>query len=523
MIESIILENFRAWKGRHDIPLRQLTLIFGPNSAGKSSIFHALGLLRQTLERASGTDVPMISVDRHATLGNFANLVYGHDTSLSIWIGLSYRVDTVSHLLPSDVGSMRRVLAEFRLRDPAEGSGVLSRFIMEVGEKYRLAFTRSPRGFMIEHEAHDSLWMLLNRPELSAHARPDAFADALGELTSASSFWFTRGVPGIVKFVGEDGDDSQSMDSLKQDWMLWIDDSSELENTPSDGLIQARLLVHDAWARYCEAFSDELFDVLGRIRHLGPLRQPPDRIAPTSLKGESGDDVGHRGENIVPVLAREDVRNSVNRTLARMQYEVHIGGEGIDDPVAGAIRWLRLKHLPTNVWVSPCDVGFGISQSLPIIAQLAGGRGLIHVIEQPEIHLHPRLHVEMGQVLVDAIQRDDDRSLLWDTDTSVSRKMSTVNRKFNNTQIICETHSPELYLRVIRRVGEQELAHECVCILYVSPPLEWMADELQENDFIIRPDSSTIRTLQIDEHGALLDRWPHGFFDERIDELLGGT
>ena len=45
-LTGIILENFKAFKKRQVIPIRPLTLIFGPNSAGKSSIVQARAFLR---------------------------------------------------------------------------------------------------------------------------------------------------------------------------------------------------------------------------------------------------------------------------------------------------------------------------------------------------------------------------------------------------------------------------------------------------------------------------------------------
>ena len=55
MLHALELENFKAFGKRARIPFAPITLIFGENSAGKSSILHALYLLKQTIEsRESG-------------------------------------------------------------------------------------------------------------------------------------------------------------------------------------------------------------------------------------------------------------------------------------------------------------------------------------------------------------------------------------------------------------------------------------------------------------------------------------
>jgi predicted ATPase len=48
-LEGIELQNFRAYEGRQYFPLAPITLLFGANSAGKTTLFNAIGMLRQSL------------------------------------------------------------------------------------------------------------------------------------------------------------------------------------------------------------------------------------------------------------------------------------------------------------------------------------------------------------------------------------------------------------------------------------------------------------------------------------------
>ncbi len=61
MLSALILENFKAFGTRQTIPLAPITLIFGANSAGKSSILQSLLLLKQTLEQSGSNDQALVS------------------------------------------------------------------------------------------------------------------------------------------------------------------------------------------------------------------------------------------------------------------------------------------------------------------------------------------------------------------------------------------------------------------------------------------------------------------------------
>jgi len=81
MLRAIVLENFKAFEGRRVIPIRPLTLIFGPNSAGKSSILQALLMLKQTALRVQTDDALLQTKGSFVDLGGFQNLTFGHDVN----------------------------------------------------------------------------------------------------------------------------------------------------------------------------------------------------------------------------------------------------------------------------------------------------------------------------------------------------------------------------------------------------------------------------------------------------------
>ena len=89
MIKSIELENFKCFGERVKIPLAPITLIYGQNSAGKSSILQALYALKQTLVLAPPS-VPLLlrSDGGLIDLGGFADVVHDHQVNTAVGIGV---------------------------------------------------------------------------------------------------------------------------------------------------------------------------------------------------------------------------------------------------------------------------------------------------------------------------------------------------------------------------------------------------------------------------------------------------
>lgn len=150
---------------------------------------------------------------------------------------------------------------------------------------------------------------------------------------------------------------------------------------------------------------------------------------------------------------------------------------------------LQLLTVDSDLPVRTSDVGVGISQLLPVVvAALDPARPGITAIEQPELHAHPKLQVELGDLFAHAA--DDHRVFLL------------------------ENHSEHLMLRLLRRIEETHNG------------------ELPEGKPALRPDQVSVvyldqvdgevqaTRLRIDETGEFIDRWPHGFFEERDDELF---
>ncbi len=126
--------------------------------------------------------------------------------------------------------------------------------------------------------------------------------------------------------------------------------------------------------------------------------------------------------------------------------------------------------------VSIADVGFGVSQALPVlVALLVAEPGQLVYIEQPELHLHPRAQVALAQVLADAANR--------------------------GVRVVAETHSSLLLLGVQTLIAEGKLAPENVMLHWFTRNEEGV---------------TTIRSEEPDENGAYGD-WPEDFDDVQLN------
>jgi predicted ATPase len=104
------------------------------------------------------------------------------------------------------------------------------------------------------------------------------------------------------------------------------------------------------------------------------------------------------------------------------------------------------------------------------------------LIEQPELHLHPRLQGDLADLFIETALKGEQQ----------------------NTFLL-ETHSEALILRLLRRVREGVIKPDDIAILYVSAG----------------DNGSTVKHIRIDEDGDFLDRWPNGFFEETYRDRMG--
>jgi hypothetical protein len=230
---------------------------------------------------------------------------------------------------------------------------------------------------------------------------------------------------------------------------------------------------------------DSSFDLYLRalrdVEYIGPFRAEPQRT--NLFSGENPSTVGMDGAKAIDMLASDYLRRG------RRKKEL----------ISNAVRWLKkaeiandikvrvltdrhyevlVQHPVTHEFENLADVGYGNSQVLPVIA--AGynlAEGATFMVEQPELHLHPKAQSDLGDFFADLYDR--------------------------NVQCILETHSEHLILRLQRHVAEGRIRAEDLCVYFVYP-LEGKKQAVK---------------LTLGEDGIFREPWPRGFFEERLKEV----
>ena len=189
--------------------------------------------------------------------------------------------------------------------------------------------------------------------------------------------------------------------------------------------------------------------LFGSIYYLGPLRTKAERLYTWS--GITPESVGFAGENtIAAILAARDRKISLGYRRPTKPFEEIIALklkemgliEEFNVKVISKQRQdyeVKVRTKGSEDWVDLPDVGFGISQVLPVLVQcFYAPAGSIILMEQPEIHLHPSAQSALADVMIDVIN-------------------SRENGKDRNIQLLIETHSEHFLRRLQRRIAEDSI------------------------------------------------------------------
>ena len=438
MLTYLRLKNFKSWKDTGDIALRPITAIFGANSSGKSALIQALLLLKQTAEASdSNLTFHFGGSNALANLGDFGSLVHQHDRSSAVEVSLGWE-STSRHVPLKRLGLSQAndpSHLEFTVRaDQRRGSDAPVSTELMV---YRLGNAE----FGMRRQSGGTAFDLITGGV--------AIQSRLGESPAPLP------IPRPVKCYG----------------------------FPTEAQLQFRgaiVLSHLTFA---------LEQCLRDIYYLGPLRAQPQRDYRWS--GARPTDVGRAGELAVDAVLgshRTNGHGSNSPSMFELALEQQVSDlfvelgllhkfhvEQIGD---NPLYQVKVKQSETSPEALITDVGFGISQILPVLVLcFYAPRGSTVILEQPEIHLHPAVQSALGDVLIAARQRRD-------------------------VQIIVESHSEHLLRRLQRRIAEEKL------------PESDLGAYFCENDGA----ESKLTTLELDPYGSITN-WPNDFFGDDFGEI----
>lgn len=418
-IGSLYIGNFKGIAAPRWIDLRPLTIFVGANSSGKSSCLHGLASLSQTI-KISNNSRPLVLDDEYASvnLGRFVEVAHSVNYKGEISLGIK----------------------------------------------------------------SDTPFRALDLPKLAKHGKSGAEFETVSESYVTYNFDCTLRTQAIritsleacVSGITYSGRRTGSKFTLRRN-----DNKAVFELNKSPGLLDVRFILDEAkpsqhlvdffpLLQLSQALSYELKSTL----YLGPFRQPPRRMYAT--RGASPSEVGPEGEAAVVMLANEAVQKQV-RPAAKLvtTWLSHIGlGKKIGlSRVGTSDLFGTAVTLADNTELSLSDLGYGVSQVLPVLVQCAFAPDHSTLLfEQPELHLHPEAAKKLAKVFAE---------------TAVSKK----------TSVVVETHSAGLVNGVQDQIRQGVIDAADVALYRVRRVNK----------------ESEIERLDVDDDGDIYQDWHHGF------------
>ncbi len=504
VIKNLYLENFKSFSHKQRIKLAPVTLLFGPNSTGKSTIMEAMSYLCEVVSGNLDADITAHG-GQALNLGGFKNIVNRKDVSKLIRIGLDIDLTAID---------------------------VEDYFLHEYTSEYK--FDYKSLYFEVEISFNDSL--AIETPYVSKIIYN--YDDMLKfNLSSAGDFskWNFMAQENIDDDINDNVQDYESLDYVLEAKKInsFIENKSKLGALPrykKDDLIRVFEEISNQRTVYShledgepvpeldhngnevmdadlDVVAIELNKIYSNLIHLplqlirkcsenyrivGPIREiPAKNFLPQKTRQLSR---WYDGKAAWDALYRKDLPiETVNTSMNCLELGYDIVKREVDYDCTE----VYLLDKNNNVKVLPENVGVGISQIIPVIIA-----SMYYVsdydftkmvaIQQPELHVHPRIKSELADVFI--VQAMD-----------------------YGVPFLIETHSEHLILRLLRRIREThsgnlekdfpEFTKDDLSVQYISPP---------DKEFPY----TRVQTLRVDEEGDFIEPWPGGFFEERDKDLM---
>jgi predicted ATPase len=431
MLTKLKTINYRGFK-EIDIPLSKLNIFLGPNNSGKSNILSALNLLSQTL--SSGYDeIPLLINGDRIKLGTYKDIVFNNEVKQKIVFELNYKYEFEKTFAHSE-----------EYFDKIDWSDIGFKFTFSYLELDRLISIDS----IIAKDKSNNVLFNVQRNKNDY------------ELSKAFDITVGSEPINLINFLPDP-------DSI--DYLLRL---THEHCDPYSSIDQTYFIYHPL-----KCLSDNFLTYLKNIDFIGPLREFPERTY--FFSGISPRIVGSKGQNLPQILS---MKKEILENINNLGKQAGLFNEIFIENPTDRLFEIKIKNYYSEEIQNWADVGFGISQFLPIViacynSSSSNGRsGLI--IEQPELHLHPRAQAELGSMFCNLIA------------------------KSQNSQFFVETHSEHLVVRTQYEIAKGTISSDDVKIFYVYT----------ENS------EKIIKQIQINPDGTFADEWPEGFFPEGYEE-----
>lgn len=525
MIDGMLIAGFKGFPYEWNyLPIRPITLLFGQNGAGKSSLLQAMAWMNH-IQNGGNFDANQLSMTgTHVKLGGY-NQFSNRTDPFGISCGQFPNGQTIG------LGWGFRFADPFPAPGPAEGICLLDQdpqpMPFQWGLSYEFYETAGICNVRIYCGPLTLCWDTSNMDEVS-----DSFSFS-GFVVNENVSPMT--VKSVVGYLRATSGRKEQPESWTEEWCEEFLAFIHLQLTKSrfslDGVsprLEMPKIILGKGARLAKTFLRDLqvavdqmaTDVrtfLGGMRYLGPWRHIPNLKKLPKIGAPSVHEELRLWRN---VLEDEEILIGLNEWITKLDSNLRVVVQK---------NKLVLCLAPSNEEISPENTGVGISQLVPIIVAALSRNSQTWLVEQPELHLHPKAQALLGDMFIQA----------------------TVPTLSPHHFFIVETHSEHLILRLLRRVRETcqlfmknnyPLHPEELSVVYVGRiaeldsktyeetmargenpfPEDGILDTKEELDIAKRDAvrNSRITAIPVTSQGDFEIKWPGGFFEERLDEMF---
>lgn len=510
-MKALRLKNFRSLTDTGEIEIKPITLLLGQNSSGKSTFVRSFALLKQGITvRARG---PFLWVGELVDFGGVSETIsnFGEERKLSLTY--NFELPELLSILRKDITLRSAGTADFSISiseiESLEKTDISFEYEISLG-KENFTFSLNREGefsyFSINGVDYTDLMSQLSAkhwkgpiPSFSdkrvddalkkteSDEAPNTFERKLKEFINNyihgrtgeqkrdilfdRLIRFPRALPQVLKIYAT-GDSFWKKHT--KDWTIKSPEFNELK----------RLVLGFRFLDYMNLISEYTIGLLDRSKYITPLRASAERYY--RKQGLAVDELDARGSNFSQFLNNMSIFEQIKFSeWSQKFFGVSIK---VEEQGGHLSVFITSKENP-SAKVNITDTGFGFSQMFPILAQLWIAQDsaqqkksvdipILFSIEQPELHLHPRLQANLADVLVSSIKAANEANI--------------------DLRLIIETHSEYLVNRLGYLISKKEISNTSASVLIFD------RESYLEPTKIIRANYNS---------RGYLENWPHGFFE----------
>ncbi len=456
MITNVSLQNYKAFQ-EISIDIRPITIFLGANSVGKSSIIQFFSLLKQTAANTLiNENAPLKTYGYYANMGLIDNLFHNKDTkkpiSFSISFGNKDLPRKLQYFFEAYVGTVTSLgyflpikgMLKWRNEPVAAAdrktfykyiNDLISSLTKDNLERYRdnlnyaisnTSFLRigdfetaGIHGFMAVYDFLDSLQKVTQQKDCIFRIKYELSYTSQGlRITGACVFVMGKKLleikvnPDFIEVTSEMAEISEETRNGVTTNFHSYDNIYECITILSD---EHRMETNETtMSNYISRIAMEILNEFRKefsstsINHMGPLRAFPQRYYILDQEAYALSPDFSKGESIVQALkTNKTLKSKVGKWLEAFGFDINV--ERSEEVIH------HLKVSQNNLDLNIMDVGFGVSQILPILVQCFFAKeDSLTTIEQPEIHLHPQMQAQLANLFVD-VSIEKNRNLIIET------------------------------------------------------------------------------------------------------------